>query len=60
MLAEQYEGKPLGSPNDVTVDGQGRIYFTDQGRGVAVYRIDPGGKIARIRPRPISKSPTAS
>ena len=50
VLVDRYEGKPLNAPNDVTIDGKGRLYFTDQGpvgQG-GVYRIDPGGKVARI------------
>lgn len=57
VLADQFEGKPLGSPNDLTVDARGRIYFTDQGRNVAVYRIDPDGKIARILAPPDIEKP---
>jgi gluconolactonase len=29
VLAEKYEGKRLNSPNDLTIDAKGRIYFTD-------------------------------
>ncbi len=47
VLADGYEGKPLQAPNDVTIDGRGRIYFTDR-PAVAVYRIDGPGKIVRI------------
>jgi gluconolactonase len=34
----------------VTVDGKGRLYFTDQGPigEAGVYRIDPGGAVSRI------------
>ena len=63
VLADSYQGKPLTGPNDVTIDGQGRLYFTDPG-GPAVYRIDASGKIARIlgapdiqRPNGIQVSP---
>ena len=62
-LADSYQGKPLTGPNDVTTDGQGRLYFTDPG-GPAVYRIDAPGKIVRIlgapeiqRPNGIQVSP---
>jgi gluconolactonase len=56
-LAEGYGGKKLNSPNDLAIDKQGRVYFTDPRYGdpagveqdrEAVYRIDPGGKIVRI------------
>src|SRR5207253_1864186 len=58
VLAGQYEGKELNSPNDVVVHSSGAIYFTDPtygrmpGFGVereqdldfqGVYRIPPGG-----------------
>jgi gluconolactonase len=57
VLATQYGGKPLGAPNDVTIDGQGRIYFTDQGQNVGVYRIDSGGQISRILAPPDIEKP---
>jgi hypothetical protein len=28
LLADSYEGKPLVGPNDITIDGRGRLYFT--------------------------------
>ena len=63
VLADSYEGKPLIGPNDVTMDGRGRLYFTDL-NGAAVYRIDAPGKLARIlappdiqRPNGIQVSP---
>lgn len=55
VLAENYEGKRLNSPNDLTLAKDGRIYFTDPPYGVApadreldfcgVYRIDTEGKV---------------
>jgi gluconolactonase len=59
VLAERYEGQPLNSPNDLTIDGKGRIYFTDQGRrgNSAVYRIDPDGKLTRILAAPDIQTP---
>lgn len=71
VLAEKYEGKRLNSPNDLTVDAMGRIYFTDPRYGnrdgleldkESVYRIDPDGKFLRIiadveRPNGIAVSP---
>jgi gluconolactonase len=56
-LADKYNGKRLNSPNDLTIDGKGRIYFTDPRYShrenleldkEAVYRIDPDGKLTRI------------
>ncbi|MCC6863073.1 MAG: SMP-30/gluconolactonase/LRE family protein [Bryobacterales bacterium] len=59
VLADRYEGRPLNRPNDVTVDGKGRIYFTDPGtpRNSAVYRIDPDGRLARILASPDIEKP---
>ena len=52
VLADQFEGKRLNSPNDVVVDKLGRIWFTDPRYGdfrddmelehESVYRLDPG------------------
>jgi gluconolactonase len=70
-LADTYEGKRLNSPNDLTVDKKGRIYFTDPRYGdragveqdkEAVYRIDPDGQVVRLiddlsRPNGIALSP---
>lgn len=56
ILAEAYEGRPLEGPNDVTIDGQGRLYFTDF-HGAAVYRIDGPGKLARILAAPDLERP---
>jgi gluconolactonase len=56
-LADRFEGKKLNSPNDLTIDGKGRIYFTDPRYShretmeldkEAVYRIDNDGKLTRI------------
>jgi gluconolactonase len=64
VLADNYQGTPLQGPNDVTIDGKGRIYFTDPGATGAVYRIDAPGKLARLavapeiaRPNGIQVSP---
>jgi gluconolactonase len=70
-LADRFAGKRLNSPNDLTIDAAGRIYFTDPRYGnqdgveqdkEAVYRIDPDGKLTRIidtvtRPNGIAISP---
>jgi len=57
VLADRYENKRLNSPNDLAIDGRGRIYFTDpryskretvEQDKEAVYRIDPDGKLTRI------------
>ncbi len=56
VLADQFQGKPFNSPNDVVVHPDGGIWFTDPAYGImgnyegskaepqikeAVYRIDP-------------------
>jgi len=51
VLADNYQGKPFVGPNDVTIDGKGRLYFTDL-TGGAVYRIDGPGQLARILAAP--------
>jgi gluconolactonase len=56
VLADSYEGKPFVGPNDVTIDGRGRLYFTDLA-GVAVYRIDSSGTVARILAAPDIQRP---
>jgi gluconolactonase len=56
-LADRWQGKRFNSPNDVTIDRQGRVYFTDPRYGgdepreiatESVYRVDPDGKVAQI------------
>ena len=56
VLADSFEGRPLVGPNDVTIDGKGRLYFTEL-NGAAVYRIDGPGKLARILSAPDVRSP---
>jgi gluconolactonase len=70
VLTDQYNGKRYNEPNDVTVDSQGRIYFSDprygpkagkdivddQGRIIeGVYRIDGDGKVTRIIGRELER-----
>jgi gluconolactonase len=56
VLADNYQGKPFVGPNDVTIDGKGRLYFTDL-TGGAVYRIDGPGQLARILAAPDIQRP---
>jgi len=56
ILADSYDGKPLAGPNDVTIDGRGRLYFTDFNGG-AVYRIDAPGRLQRILAMPDIQRP---
>ncbi len=57
-LADRFQGKPLGAPNDLCLDAAGRIYFTsrsvkpDVANVNSVYRIDPDGKVAQILAAP--------
>ncbi|HEY2411092.1 MAG TPA: SMP-30/gluconolactonase/LRE family protein [Pirellulaceae bacterium] len=63
ILADLYEGKQFNQPNDLTIDSQNRIYFSDpqygdrskmelldvNGRPIeGVYRIDAPGRVTRI------------
>jgi gluconolactonase len=72
VLADNYEGKKLNSPNDLSIDSKGRVYFTDPRYGrrdsmemqiEGVYRVDAPGKVSRIiageleRPNGILVSP---
>jgi gluconolactonase len=56
-LTDNYQGKKYNAPNDIALDGQGRIYFTDpryigdEPRELeyrAVYRIDKDGSVREI------------
>jgi gluconolactonase len=58
VLTERYEEKRYNSPNDVVVDPQGRIWFTDplyapdrtimEQAHEAVYCIDPSGTVTQV------------
>jgi gluconolactonase len=62
VLADQFEGKPFGRPNDLVVAKDGTIYFTDSGVNrqpgqpapstdtakPAVYRITTQGQLQRL------------
>jgi len=56
VLADSYQGKPFVGPNDVTIDGKGRLYFTDL-TGGAVYRFDGPGRLTRILATPDIQRP---
>lgn len=56
-LADRFDGKRFNSPNDVAVDGKGRVYFSDpryvgdEPRELdfeAVFRVDPDGRVSRL------------
>ena len=57
MLAKEFVGKALNSPNDLVPDGFGGFYFTDPRYGIqddreidveAVYHRDRKGKITQV------------
>ena len=63
VLASTYAGRPLNSPNDIVINKDGAIYFTDPPYGLqeyygiarpqdlafqGVYRIDPGGELRLV------------
>jgi len=57
ILANEFDGRPLNAPNGVSIDEQGRIYFTDpRYEGLepveqavqGIYRIDPDRSVHRI------------
>jgi gluconolactonase len=63
VLADRYEGKQFNSPNDVTIDSQGYLFFSDPRYGdrsnmqqlddsgkpiEGVYRISPDRKVKRV------------
>ncbi len=70
VLTDRYEGKRYNTPNDLTLDSQGRIYFSDprygdrkgmeilddKGRTIeGVYRIDPDNKVTRVIGRELER-----
>jgi gluconolactonase len=63
ILADNYHGAKFNTPNDLSIDGKGRIYFSDPRYGTregmeirdkdgklveAVYRIDAPGQVTRV------------
>lgn len=64
VIADQFEGQPLNSPNDVVVKSDGSIWFTDPTYGIDsdvegyaaksaigsnnVYRVDPDGSLTCV------------
>jgi len=64
VLAGEYEGKKFNSPNDLSIDSKGRVYFTDPRYGKrdsmemdieGVYRIDAPRKVTRILAREVER-----
>ncbi len=66
VVTDQYHGVRYNSPNDICVDGRGRVYFTDpcyfdrsimEMREEGVYRIDLDGCVTRILEQPAIDRP---
>ena len=57
VVVDKFEGKRFNSPNDIVIDPQGRIYFSDpkyvgpeklELDHMSVYRYDPDGSLHRM------------
>ena len=71
IIAGLYNGKPFNSPNDLSIDEQGRVYFTDPRYAghepveqpiFGVYRIDTDGSVHLVvtdagKPNGVAVSP---
>jgi gluconolactonase len=66
VVTERYDGARYNSPNDICVDGSGRLYFSDPRYGnrddleldvEGVYRIDSDGSVTRILEQPQIERP---
>jgi gluconolactonase len=67
VLTDRFEGKRYNSPNDIVVDANGRVWFTDPYYGEdrasleldaeAVYRIETDGKVTRVVSQPQIERP---
>ena len=70
VLTDRYQEKRYNTPNDLTIDSKGRVYFSDprygdrksmemvdeQGKTVeGVYRIDPDGTVVRVIGRELER-----
>ena len=65
VMAATYEGRKFNSPNDLTIDSRGRIYFSDPRYGSrdgmemdleGVYRIDAPGRVTRVIGREVERA----
>lgn len=54
VIADQFEGRPLRSLNDLTIDAKGNVYWTDPEGSSAqtpvgsVFRVQPDGRVDRV------------
>jgi gluconolactonase len=71
VLADSYQGMKFNTPNDLTIDSRGRIYFSDPRYGPrdtmemrdadgklveGVYRIDSPGRVERVIGREVERA----
>jgi gluconolactonase len=65
VLADNYESKKFNSPNDLTMDSRGRIYFSDPRYGnregmemdmEGVYRIDAPRRVTRVLGKEVERA----
>ena len=71
VLTDNFDGKKYNTPNDLTIDSKGRIYFSDprygdrddmeqkddEGKTIeGVYRIDTDGKVSRVIGREVDRA----
>jgi len=71
VLTDRYGGKAYNQPNDLTLDRDGRLYFSDPRYGPkegmeqkdetgktieGVYRIDPDGQVKRVIGREVERA----
>jgi sugar lactone lactonase YvrE len=71
VLTDRYDGKRYNTPNDLTIDSQGGVYFSDPRYGPregmeirdeknrtveGVYRIDADGKVTRVIGREVERA----
>ncbi|MGL4551566.1 MAG: SMP-30/gluconolactonase/LRE family protein [Gemmataceae bacterium] len=65
VLTDRYRGKRYNTPNDLTVDAGGRLYFSDPRYGdrkgmeldaEGVYRIDPDGTVTEVIGREVERA----
>ncbi len=71
LVVDEYQGKKFNSPNDICIDSEGNLYFTDprytghEPRELehrAVYRVTPQGEVVEVtrevtKPNGIALSP---
>jgi gluconolactonase len=71
VLTDAFQGKPYNTPNDLTLDSKGRLYFSDPRYGTkddmqqrddsgntieGVYRIDRDGSVHRVIGREVQRA----